>query len=214
MVYFATLDFRLHFTPTYSSWMNLVERWFAELTMARRGTHRSEPKSSNRRWALDQPMERRSQSLCLAQKQQTRSSIRSLPTVSESLTQRHSVELSPHRHCLTEEVHSDAGSKAAGRSPSKEIPHVATVHQMGRLKCCGNATGTGQRQDTRVNREPNQRRRSRRPTLDSNRHAGVGTGHMDIAAEMSLNYVVGVWQVLSFGTVSIRPSASDRWTPT
>jgi transposase/transcriptional regulator with XRE-family HTH domain len=35
--------FTLHFTPTYSSWMNLVERWFAELTnkWLRRGTHRS-----------------------------------------------------------------------------------------------------------------------------------------------------------------------------
>jgi transposase len=35
--------FQLHFTPTYSSWMNLVERWFAELTTKwlRRGTHRS-----------------------------------------------------------------------------------------------------------------------------------------------------------------------------
>lgn len=35
--------FHLHFTPTYSSWMNLVERWFAELTnkWLRRGTHRS-----------------------------------------------------------------------------------------------------------------------------------------------------------------------------
>jgi transposase len=33
--------FHLHFTPTYSSWINLVERWFAELTMKwlRRGTH-------------------------------------------------------------------------------------------------------------------------------------------------------------------------------
>jgi transposase len=33
----------LHFTPTYSSWLNLVERWFAELTSKwlRRGTHRS-----------------------------------------------------------------------------------------------------------------------------------------------------------------------------
>ena len=32
----------LHFTPTYSSWLNLVERWFAELTTKwlRRGTHR------------------------------------------------------------------------------------------------------------------------------------------------------------------------------
>lgn len=35
--------FHLHFTPTSSSWINLVERWFAELTnkKIRRGTHRS-----------------------------------------------------------------------------------------------------------------------------------------------------------------------------
>jgi len=35
--------FHLHFTPTYGSWMNMVERWFAELTneWLRRGTHRS-----------------------------------------------------------------------------------------------------------------------------------------------------------------------------
>jgi transposase len=35
--------FEFHFTPTSSSWMNLVERWFAELTnkWIRRGTHRS-----------------------------------------------------------------------------------------------------------------------------------------------------------------------------
>ena len=34
---------RLHFTPTSGSWLNLVERWFAELTTKwlRRGTHRS-----------------------------------------------------------------------------------------------------------------------------------------------------------------------------
>jgi hypothetical protein len=34
---------QLHFTPTDSSWLNLVERWFAELTTKwlRRGTHRS-----------------------------------------------------------------------------------------------------------------------------------------------------------------------------
>jgi transposase len=33
----------LHFTPTYSSWLNLVERWFAELTTKwiKRGAHRS-----------------------------------------------------------------------------------------------------------------------------------------------------------------------------
>jgi len=35
--------FQLHFTPTYSSWLNLVERWFSELTSKwlKRGTHRS-----------------------------------------------------------------------------------------------------------------------------------------------------------------------------
>jgi len=35
--------FTLHFTPTYSSWLNLVERWFAELTQKwlKRGTHHS-----------------------------------------------------------------------------------------------------------------------------------------------------------------------------
>ena len=36
--------FHFHFTPTYSSWMNMVERWFSELTtkMLRRSTHKSE----------------------------------------------------------------------------------------------------------------------------------------------------------------------------
>lgn len=35
--------FELHFTPTSSSWMNLVERWFGELTnkKLKRGAHRS-----------------------------------------------------------------------------------------------------------------------------------------------------------------------------
>jgi transposase len=35
--------FHVHFTPTSSSWLNLVERWFAEITnkWIRRGTHRS-----------------------------------------------------------------------------------------------------------------------------------------------------------------------------
>ncbi|MCA1697020.1 MAG: IS630 family transposase [Actinobacteria bacterium] len=35
--------FHLHFTPTYSSWLNLVERWFAEITtkMLQRSTHLS-----------------------------------------------------------------------------------------------------------------------------------------------------------------------------
>lgn len=35
--------FTFHFTPTYSSWLKLVEHWFAELTTKwiKRGTHRS-----------------------------------------------------------------------------------------------------------------------------------------------------------------------------
>jgi transposase len=35
--------FHLHFTPTYGSWIHLVERWFAEITnkRIRRGVFRS-----------------------------------------------------------------------------------------------------------------------------------------------------------------------------
>jgi len=41
--------FNLHFTPTSSSWLNLVERWFAELTtkLLKRGAHRSVPALNN-----------------------------------------------------------------------------------------------------------------------------------------------------------------------
>jgi transposase len=46
--------FTLHFTPTYSSWLNLVERWFAELTTKwlARSAHRSVPElvASIRTW--------------------------------------------------------------------------------------------------------------------------------------------------------------------
>jgi len=37
--------FHLHFVPTGSSWLNLVERWFGELTTKKikRGAHRSVP---------------------------------------------------------------------------------------------------------------------------------------------------------------------------
>ena len=37
--------FKLHFTPTSSSWLNLVERWFGEITRKRirRGVFRSVP---------------------------------------------------------------------------------------------------------------------------------------------------------------------------
>jgi transposase len=46
--------FHLHFTPTSSSWLNLVERWFAELTRRklRRSAHRSvtELETDIRKW--------------------------------------------------------------------------------------------------------------------------------------------------------------------
>jgi transposase len=46
--------FHLHFTPTNSSWINLVERWFAELTnrKLRRSAHRSvtELEADIRKW--------------------------------------------------------------------------------------------------------------------------------------------------------------------
>ena len=46
--------FHLHFTPTSSSWLNLVERWFAELTTRklRHSAHRSvtELEADVRRW--------------------------------------------------------------------------------------------------------------------------------------------------------------------
>ena len=46
--------FHLHFTPTSSSWLNLVERWFAELTnrKLRRSAHRSvtELEDDIRKW--------------------------------------------------------------------------------------------------------------------------------------------------------------------
>lgn len=46
--------FHVHFTPTYSSWLNLVERWFAELTTKwiKRSAHRSvrELTASIRTW--------------------------------------------------------------------------------------------------------------------------------------------------------------------
>ena len=49
--------FTLHFTPTYSSWLNPVERWFAELTTKwiKRGTHHSvrDLVASIRSWITD-----------------------------------------------------------------------------------------------------------------------------------------------------------------
>jgi transposase len=46
--------FHVHFTPTYGSWLNLVERWFAELTtqQIRRGAHRSVSELERAIWAF------------------------------------------------------------------------------------------------------------------------------------------------------------------
>ena len=49
--------FHLHFTPASSSWINLVERWFAELTTRklRRSAHRSitELEADIRKWVSE-----------------------------------------------------------------------------------------------------------------------------------------------------------------
>jgi transposase len=49
--------FHLHFTPTSASWMNPVERWFAELTTRklRRSAHRSviQLEADIRRWTSE-----------------------------------------------------------------------------------------------------------------------------------------------------------------
>ena len=80
--------FQLHFTPTYSSWLNLVERFFAELTTKwlRRGSHRSvaELEQSIRTWIdtwNDDP-----KPLC-GPRPPTRSSTASPPTANESTPQ-------------------------------------------------------------------------------------------------------------------------------
>jgi hypothetical protein len=54
------LRFQLDFIPTYSSWLNLVEPWFAELTKKwlRSGTHRSTKDLEARHHHLDRALER------------------------------------------------------------------------------------------------------------------------------------------------------------
>ena len=61
--------FTFHFTPTYSSWLNLVERWFAELTTKwlKRSAHRSVRDLVASITYLDRELERRTQALRLAQ---------------------------------------------------------------------------------------------------------------------------------------------------
>ncbi len=62
-----------HFTPTSSSWMNLVERWFAELTTKKlqRSTHTSRaspasPRARTRSWRDDAAVGRRRRAPCPA----------------------------------------------------------------------------------------------------------------------------------------------------
>src|SRR5438067_592785 len=80
--------FTLHFTPTYSSWLNLVERWFAELTTKwiKRSAHRSlrDLVASLHTWITNWNEDPKPY---LWHKPQTRSSTASPPTANESLTQ-------------------------------------------------------------------------------------------------------------------------------
>lgn len=59
--------FHLHVTPTSVSWLNLVERWCAELTnrKLRRSSHRSLADPRNRRTAVDRGMEHRPETVRL-----------------------------------------------------------------------------------------------------------------------------------------------------
>src|SRR3954462_3166627 len=80
--------FTFHFTPTYSSWLNLVERWFAELTTKwiKRGSHRSvrDLVASIRTWITDWNDDPNRLS---GTRPPTRSSTASPPTASGSTTQ-------------------------------------------------------------------------------------------------------------------------------
>ena len=80
--------FHLHFTPTSSSWMNLVERWFAELTnrKLRRSAHRSvtELEADIRTWINES---NRTRSRSCGPRPPTRSWTPSPPTADESTTQ-------------------------------------------------------------------------------------------------------------------------------
>jgi hypothetical protein len=61
--------FHMHVTPTCSSWLNEVERWFGLLTekKPRRGTHTSVLALGKRHPRLDHHLERKPQSLRLKQ---------------------------------------------------------------------------------------------------------------------------------------------------
>ena len=74
--------FTFHFTPTSSSWMNLVERWFAELTnkMLRRSAHKSDHRAHRRPEHLDRRLERQPDNPSSGTRPPTRSSTASRNT--------------------------------------------------------------------------------------------------------------------------------------
>ena len=61
--------FHVHYTPTYSSWINQVERWFAYLTddLLRRGDHRSVQALEKRHPRLGHRLEREPETVHLDQ---------------------------------------------------------------------------------------------------------------------------------------------------
>jgi hypothetical protein len=63
----------MHYTPSYSSWINKVERWFAELTrqLIQRGDHRSVQALERDIRAWGRRLERQPQSLRLDQDRRT-----------------------------------------------------------------------------------------------------------------------------------------------
>ena len=65
--------FHFHFTPTYGSWMNLVERWFSALTTKKlqRSAHRSVKDARRRHPSLGRPLEREPHPVRLAQDRRT-----------------------------------------------------------------------------------------------------------------------------------------------
>src|SRR4051812_29574093 len=110
--------FVLHFTPTSSSWLNLVERWFAELTTKklRRGAHRSvrQLNTDIRAWITAWNDDPRPSS---GPKPQTKSSNRSPATASESTNH----DTSRMRDTPVYEAAAPSG-RAAGRGVGQERP--------------------------------------------------------------------------------------------
>ena len=83
--------FVLHFTPTSSSWINLVERWFSELTtkLLRRGAHRSVRAAQHRHPPTGSTPGTRTPARTSGPRPPSRSSTQSNATANELTRQRH-----------------------------------------------------------------------------------------------------------------------------